>query len=123
LAKRATLGSLPFKLRPSNTKPNANTHAYCTPLDSLLIPAPLKRLKTIRRHSLLPFSDLSQRIALVFANAAGCSQSAPTPPSNVPKKDVNATAIAATLASAEQASTLHFFHLLYVKQAKLVRLR
>jgi hypothetical protein len=80
-------------------------------------------LKTIHHRLTLPFLDLSHRIDLAFANAAGFSQSAPTPPSNVPKKDVNATATVVTLASAVQVSTLHSFHLLYVKQAKLVRLR
>ena len=40
---------------------------------------------------------------LVFADAVVCSLHAPIPPSNTPKNAVNATVIAATLASAEQA--------------------
>jgi hypothetical protein len=64
-----------------------------------------KPLRTIRHLLALPCLDLSHRIDQGFANVVDCLQSAPTLPSNVPKKDVNATATLASLASAEPVST------------------
>lgn len=103
LVKKAIFHYLPFKLRSVKQKPNANTHASFIPHAFFVRTMKKSSLKMTHHRFFFPSFQPFFITDLVFADAVVCSLHAPIPPSNTPKNAVNATVIAATLASAEQA--------------------